>query len=277
MPQNAAPAGPFSAPRILCLHGGGTNAAIFRFQLRAIISRSKENFRFVFVEAPFISPAHEAVAEVFADFAPFRRWLRFLKDHEEIEDDVAAAEIVKACRDAMEKDDKAGSKGEWVGLLGFSQGAKIAASLLWAQQIFGMRAKDGEKKDSLLNARFKFGVLMNGRYPIIKLSPDLPENPYIAPAGHLFSEEFELPTSNSGEHVCFIPTVHVHGLQDPGLQQHREMKNLWFAPGSARLVQWDGDHRLPIKPADVDEVLTKIYDLAESAGIDITREDGHYY
>ena len=176
----------------------------------------------------------------------------------------------------MEEDDKAGGKGEWVGLMGFSQGAKIAASLLWAQQIFGMRAKDGGKKESLLDARFKFGVLMNGRYPIISLSPELPENPYIAQAGRLFPEEFALPPSNTGDHTCFIPTVHVHGLQDPGLQQHREMRNLWFAPRSAKLVQWDGDRRLPIKPADVDEVLAKIYDLAEEAGIDITREDGHY-
>ncbi|EHK97152.1 hypothetical protein M7I_7106 [Glarea lozoyensis 74030] len=46
-----------SLPRIMCLHGGGTNAKIFRMQCRALIAQLKSEFRFVFAEAPFISEA----------------------------------------------------------------------------------------------------------------------------------------------------------------------------------------------------------------------------
>ncbi|KAK0388134.1 hypothetical protein NLU13_4379 [Sarocladium strictum] len=269
MSSSTAPVGPSTAPRILCLHGGGTNASIFRFQLRAILSRSSPNFRFVFVEAPFISEPHPAVAEIFADYAPFRRWLRWESNHPEIDDNEAAEKIVEACREAMRADNEIAS-GEWVGVLGFSQGAKMVASLLWAQQVLGAREQD-EGARELLDARFKFGVLMAGRHPIVRLSPDLPENPHTSPAGRSSIDPTELPASNEGDHVVTTPTLHVHGLADPGLQQHREMKDLWFATGTTTLVEWDGDHRLPIKPADVDKVLEKIYELAENAGVRVVR------
>ena len=42
-----------SLPAILCLHGYGTNAAIFRYQLRHITQALTVIFRFIFVEAPF--------------------------------------------------------------------------------------------------------------------------------------------------------------------------------------------------------------------------------
>jgi hypothetical protein len=268
MSPSAPPSGPADAPRILCLHGGGTNAAIFRFQLRSVLSRSSPNFRFVFVEAPFISEAHTAVAEIFADYAPFRRWLRYTPNHPEIDDDEAAGKIVESCRKAIEEDNEIAT-GEWVGVLGFSQGAKIAASLLWAQQV--LEAKNDRAKP-LLDVEFQFGVLMAGRYPVVRLSSDLPDSPYTSPAGQLSLEVPHLPESNTGEHTVKIPTLHVHGLADPGLEQHREMRDLWFAAGTSTLVEWDGDHRLPIKPADVDKVLEQIYALAENAGLGIARK-----
>ena len=42
-------------PRVLCLHGGGVNASIFRAQMRAFLTHPQlsTRFRFVFVEAPF--------------------------------------------------------------------------------------------------------------------------------------------------------------------------------------------------------------------------------
>jgi predicted esterase len=262
MSHSAAPSGPASAPRILCLHGGGTNAAIFRFQLRTILTRSSPNFRFVFVEAPFISNAHTAVAEIFADFAPFRRWLRYETHHAEIDHDEAAAQIVDACRQAMREDD-AIADGEWVAVLGFSQGAKIAASLLLAQEVLGK---------PLLDAEFKFGVIMAGRCPPVSLSPEQPKSPHVAPAGQSSAELPNLPTSNEGEHVITVPTLHVHGLADPGHAQHQQMRDLWFAPDTARLLEWDGDHRLPVKIPDVDNVLEQIYQLSEDAGVSVVRK-----
>ena len=43
-------------------------------------------------------------------------------------------QVSSALTQAMRNDDRQGATGEWVALLGFSQGAKIAASILYAQQ-----------------------------------------------------------------------------------------------------------------------------------------------
>jgi hypothetical protein len=42
-------------PRILCLHGGGTNAKIFRAQCRVLRAELGSKFRLCFAEAPFSS------------------------------------------------------------------------------------------------------------------------------------------------------------------------------------------------------------------------------
>lgn len=259
----ASKTAPLSAPRILCLHGGGTNASVFRLQLRTIISRSSPSFRYVFVEAPFLCDAHPAIVDYFSDFAPFRRWTRWQPHHEEIPDDEAARLIVGACREAMEADGE--GTGEWVGVLGFSQGAKIAASLLWAQERLGEQGQG----QTLLDAKFRFGVLHAGRNPIISLSPLLPSNQYIAGAGSMLSGAPPLPADAKGDHAVSIPTVHVHGMNDSGLELHQVMLEKYFAPGSTRLIEWDGDHRLPIKPDDVDAVLDQIFAVAKEAGVKV--------
>lgn len=44
-------------PHILCLHGGGTNARIFRVQCRVLEAQLKNKFRLCYAEAPFASNA----------------------------------------------------------------------------------------------------------------------------------------------------------------------------------------------------------------------------
>src|ERR1700722_18740540 len=62
-------------PRILCLHGGGTNARIFRAQCRVIRAHLISLSRLVFAEAPFPSPPGPDVESVYGDWGPFRSWL----------------------------------------------------------------------------------------------------------------------------------------------------------------------------------------------------------
>lgn len=47
--------GTLHLPRILCLHGGGTNAKIFHAQCRVLRAELKGIFRLCFAEAPFPS------------------------------------------------------------------------------------------------------------------------------------------------------------------------------------------------------------------------------
>lgn len=61
-------------PRILCLHGGGTNAHIFRAQCRSLSYALAPHFRLAYAEAPFLSDPGPDVASVYADCGPFKRW-----------------------------------------------------------------------------------------------------------------------------------------------------------------------------------------------------------
>ena len=55
----------------------------------------------------------------------------------------------------MSRDDEEGGRGEWIGLVGFSQGAKVVASLLLREQVLTMEGKSGQG--------WRFAVLMAGR------------------------------------------------------------------------------------------------------------------
>lgn len=122
-------------PRILCLHGGGTNARIFRAQRRVLERALRPTFRLCFAEAPFPSQAGPDVASVYKDFGPFRAWLSQSPEDPKRDVKQAAEQIGMSLRNAMDEDDRKGATGEWVALLGSSQGAKVYASLLFSQQL----------------------------------------------------------------------------------------------------------------------------------------------
>lgn len=260
-----------SLPRILALHGGGVNAAIFRAQLRSLIAKLSAHFRLVFPNGPYPCPAHAAIAPVYdASHGPFYRWLRYEEFHPPVDATGASRAVLKACREAMDADDELGATGEWVGVLGFSQGAKMAASLLWLGEWLDPRPLPSPMG---MEVRFKFGVLMAGSPPPVILDSD--------PRGRLVSEKPEgvdtadtvgltfedWPGDNDGEHAIGLPTLHVHGLQDPGLWRHRRMVDLYCKPEKARVVEWDGGHRLPFKPSDVQRIVDGILDMARETGV----------
>lgn len=250
-------------PRILCLHGGGTNARIFHAQCRVLRKQLSSRFRFCFAEAPFASQAGPDVVAVFRDFSPFKRWLRWLPEHPQIESQTAVEVIEESLYAAMREDDRKGATGEWVALLGFSQGAKMCASLLFRQQI---RAQ----KLGISGARtnFRFAVLLAGRGPLVSLDPGLLMNPALVNASQIGLSTFpDEHTLRKKEHVLRLPTIHVHGMRDQGLHLHRQLLEQYCEKGTTRLVQWDGDHRVPIKQKDVATLVAPILDLARETGV----------
>lgn len=144
----------------------------------------------------------------------------------------------------------------------------MAASLLLAQQ----------KRAEVLGAeyagsRFRFAVLLAGRAPLVSLDPDLVTSSALVNASECKVEFDGFPSDdgNGGEgereHVVRLPTIHVHGLQDPGLRLHRRLLDEYCEKGSTRLVEWDGDHRVPIKTKDVAAVVEQILDVANETGV----------
>ena len=242
-------------PRILCLHGGGTSAEIFEIQCRAIINRLKTTFRLVFIDGPFTSRPHPAIVPYFGDDGTFYRWLRW--NHDEPYDDYADQKVLDCIQTGMKKDP---GTGDWAGVMGFSQGAKMAASLIWAQEKLTHRTGDGP---------FKFGVFMAGRAPVVVLDPEqkLPKTPYTAHIDELSTGFDDWAPNNQGEHALKTPTLHVHGLQDPGLDMHRALRKDYCQDGTTRLVEWDGGHRLPIKTPDVEKVVSGILGMAYETGV----------
>ncbi|KAH8693299.1 serine hydrolase FSH [Talaromyces proteolyticus] len=224
-------------PRILCLHGGGTNARIFRAQCRVIRTHLISSFRLVFAEAAFPSPPGPNVESVYGDWGPFRSWL---PAHNKI--DVRSIETCTAA--ALRTDDALGATGRCVGLLGFSQGASVAASLLLRQQKRNQSHKTND--DGEQHHEYRFAVLM---------------------AGQALWLPMVIGTAADDPVLLQLPTIHVHGLRDPMIEMHRSLLYCCrHGSNNTRLVEWDGDHRVPIKTKDVAAVVAEIKNVAFQCG-----------
>ncbi|GAP85050.1 putative citrinin biosynthesis oxydoreductase [Rosellinia necatrix] len=261
-------------PRMLCLHGGGTNARIFRAQCRVLSRALEGRFRLAYAEGPHASAAGPDVATVYAGDGPFKRWLRWLPAHEALGEGAAVRAIDGAVRDAMAADDARGADGPWVALLGFSQGAKLAASLLFrAQRRADRRAADAgqrreEEEDDGVYDAWRFAVILAGRAPLVNLEPALFASSLLSsPSETGLTAPPDLMEMAAGAHVLRLPSIHVHGLADPGLGLHQDLFEQYTDPATARLVQWDGGHRVVLKSTDVQPVVDAIIAVAKETGV----------
>ena len=232
-------------PRILCLHGGGTNTQIFRAQCRVLERMLKPYFRLCYAQAPFFSQAGPDVQAVYNEFGPFRSWLRWSPDNAIGEVDGVSEEIIAAIESAMEEDSSSGAQGDWVGLLGFSQGAKICASILRSQQE-RIRLPDQQRGHRDWQ-NFLFGVLIAGRGPLVVLRPA------------------KNPASWEYAALLDIPTIHMHGLNDPNLHLHRRLLYEQCEEACASLLEWDGGHRVPVKTRDVAKLVEEMVSVFQRA------------
>ncbi|KAJ9148360.1 Esterase [Pleurostoma richardsiae] len=278
-----------SLPRILCLHGGGSNARIFRAQCRVITSHLRGRFRLCFADAPLPSKPGPDVLSVYEGWGPYRAWLPpawidGIPDREMGQVDAAITLVEDVIESTMEADNLSAS-GPWVGIMGFSQGAKTAASVLLRQQL---QLEVG----AVPRFSFKFGVILAGRGPLVTgiegtflTTSRAIRKANLAFRGHRFGEA-ENEREDAGNKLAglgntrqpihghvepdqrlHIPTTHVHGLGDPGLQLHRRLREEWCEPNSTRLLEWDGGHRIPIKAKDVAVLVDHILRMAEASGV----------
>lgn len=161
---------------------------------------------------------------------------------------------------AMAEDDSKSATGEWVALLGFSQGAKICANLLLSQQ---QRLRNNNCVQGNVTATFHFGVLLAGRGPLTSsvthatLESRCPLAKKVEPTEHCTHYN----ATPVPERLC-MPTIHVHGTKDPGLELHRNLLKQYCDSESAMIVEWDGGHRVPIKTKDIVLVVQEIHSLA---------------
>ncbi|KPI42443.1 Esterase LovG [Cyphellophora attinorum] len=184
-----------SRPIILCLHGGGSTATVFKIQCRRLIWTLGSQFKFVFAIAPHEGDPGHGMLPVFESCAPFYRWVtRKWKLGEGDTESTPSDEIdlVDESLDAAVRRE-AGDAG-WqrvVGVIGFSQGARLVGGLLLRQKLWE-REHRGAVEARKWN--LKFGVMVGGPYPPIALSET------VDPADYALLKE--------------VPTVHAWGIDD---------------------------------------------------------------
>lgn len=216
-------------PRILCLHGGGTSELIFTFQARKLIGALRPYFRLVFVNAPFECGPGPGVVPVFEDVGPFYEWIAKKAEDEE--------QVRSVLQQKIDEDET-----PVVGVLGFSQGARIAAGLLEEQQ------------NQALTPSLRFGVLFNGSYPPLRQ----PSNPsrMLPPLSEPAHSEWD--DRHSG---CIrLPSIHVHGTLDPALPRNRLLARC-FDPDSATVLEFPNAHHLPLSDDENQQVVDEILRL----------------
>ncbi|KAL4996649.1 serine hydrolase FSH [Aspergillus recurvatus] len=230
--------------RILCLHGGGVTAEVFRLQSRTLIKQLQPHFRLCFADGPFLSEPGPGMIPTYQHYAPF---------HEIID------ELDRSIEAAIAADDAKGATGDWVGLMGFSQGGKVSASILYRQQI---RAEKLSPEQA--GSQFCFAVLLAARPLLVSLDTELPTSPALAEASDITTSGFQ--NYQVPERRISRPTVHVHGLRDPGLPLHRKLLEQWCEKGTVRAVEFYGDHRVPVREKDVALVVNQIIHVAKQTG-----------
>jgi len=122
---------------IACFHGGGSNSDVMQVQCARLQKVLDSDFEFRYFNAPFERSPGPGVLPFFEDFAPFRTWFKPDGNELEMSDGSGYDEIG---RDGVERvfsimrSEKDTVPDDWVGVLGFSQGTRVASGLLLDQQ-----------------------------------------------------------------------------------------------------------------------------------------------
>lgn len=234
---------------LLCIHGAGGSAAVFRVQLAKLSAALRNDFQLVYVTAPFPSDAGPGVLPLFQDMGPFYTW--FTKNdgkrsgntndaneesNTQIEERVRAldAPINKVVQDWEETN----PESPIVGVVAFSEGALVATLLLWQQQM--------------------------GRLPWL---PTLSIAMFIC--GYYRDEVTQYIKSESPERdtdsLIHVPTLHLQGRQDFGRDGSRKLAEIHYTPRFAHVLEFQGAHQFPNRRPDVEETVKRFLELHRKA------------
>ena len=243
MNQNTTPKNQDHLPKILCLHGGGASAAIFRFQTRKIQYALRAHFRFFFIDGPIESEPGPGILPYFAGMAPYHRWVSYKNDEAEIKEE--AENVLETIMEEVERE------GPFVGVIGFSQGTRIVAGLLLREQFLNS-GNDGSA------CGFRFGVLAGASYPPVRI-----------PFRHTRDSSRASGDDDTTDHnhaLIHIPTIHVQGIQDFVLLQSRRLLEHYCDVQSTTLLEFEGGHHLPVSLEDNKKLADMILDVWHRQG-----------
>lgn len=229
-------------PAILCLHGQGSNATIYEFQCRRVMKVLSGTFRFVFVEAPFEEEAGTDILPAFEWCEPFGGWVRRRVETGDgperveyvSEEEGEKQEVQEALDQAVRK-----SVGGWErvgGVMGFSQGAQLAAGLVLGQLLGttgGLKEGGGREGTGVLKMDFKFAVFIGSPFSPLCMDDGV-----------------------DGSHHGLLkgfPTVHAWGKADPLREACKKLEVL--CQGEVCFpMDFDGGHHLPLTDVETTDL-----------------------
>lgn len=228
-------------PAILCLHGGGSNATVFKIQARRIMWILEDHFRFVFAQGTIQGPPGFGM-HVFESCAPFYRWIphKFTPGESHVEQ-TKPADVEVLDQNLLKVINDNGGIDSFVGVMGFSQGARVTSGLL-LRQMMENREKPGSSAWKL-----KFGVMIGGSYPPIGLYPGVK------------TDDYEL--------LGTIPTVHAWGHNDHVARGCKALAKVSDGDDCFQF-EFDGGHHLPLSNDEARDLCDLIMS-AWSAGRDM--------
>ncbi|XHG08834.1 hypothetical protein AWENTII_011923 [Aspergillus wentii] len=268
-------------PAILCLHGHGTNAAIFHLQARRIVSALHTRFRFIFVNAPFDSPPGPGVQPAFTDLGPFYRW--HCDSTVVGEFDITSEDVERERRHVRDlltgyfERENAGEGPGIVGIMAFSQGTRLATGICM---------------DRELRKGVKFAILIGGTFPTLDV--DVFENEAVGMTALEddrstgYDKELEeffgrfSPSSSSGDGslsptastssissdvnaLINIPSIHIQGSADPWRCEGTKLRQTYYNPDLTTVINFRGGHQVPTGAKEakiVEAAVTTAWDRA---------------
>ena len=193
---------------------------IFKIQTRRLQWALRSTFKFVFVDGIFPSGPGPGVLPAFAGCEPYFRWQNFDSDTAEQDQRRVRQMLAKVIRD---------DGGEFVGVLGFSQGAKLTAGLLADQE---------ERNTAAGMPDWKFGVMLCGAYPPLSLSQA--RAPSTKPSQGI--DEFGETRQPDDDEIIHVPSVLVRGTLDPHCERGRRLARYFDEETAISLVFKIGHH-----------------------------------
>jgi Serine hydrolase (FSH1) len=231
----------FHLPAILCLHGGGSNSTVFKIQTRRLYWRLGSRFRFVFAQALIESEPGWGMLPTFASLAPFHRWVsRRFKPDEGGDEYTPVEEVGVLDSLVLRLMEENGGRDSFVGVMGFSQGARLAAGMVLRQQMEIRQFGSSQWA-------FKFAIVIGGPNPPIVLTPE--------------EQGWELDYTL----LRHVATVHAWGRDDPVRHSAKQLAAVCDSPNTF-IMDFEGGHHLPLTDREADELCGLIVDAWHADG-----------
>jgi len=231
--------------RILCLHGKGTRSEIFELQRENSRQLLPNDYEYSFIDGEFETGPAPGIDKVFP--GPYRCYLPDNSVRSTAEQHAFISEVIA-------------EEGPFDGVIAFSQGAAITASILLHHEI----------EKPFLRPPFRFAVFICSTYAhsaSLSLGKDVTEHvkPEDLPKSRKsfdsgYSSEPEQDTAKNAVHLfCVevekariqIPTAHIYGNEDPLKHESVEVE-LMSNKNVAVSYTHKGGHGIPM-----DEVTSK--------------------